>query len=195
VLALTLWPPLVPSLKNAIMLGRDPSTSDSFSGRTELWEDVIYYIHRRPILGYGYGGFWTPTRTREISDNGQWGVPDSHSAYLDSALALGPLGLLLYVLLLIAGITNAFRRHRHSPNPVSPFCGALLVFCALDGLLESAVVEPSLPMFLCMVALAHLALVSVRMRPKAYDNGICDKQQRGTMVNNSIRCAGDLGSL
>ncbi|MGA9133526.1 MAG: O-antigen ligase family protein, partial [Candidatus Sulfotelmatobacter sp.] len=56
---LLLVPEVLPDLKSAIMLGRDDHGIESFHGRTGVWEEVGYYIRQRPILGYGYGGFWT----------------------------------------------------------------------------------------------------------------------------------------
>ena len=149
----------LPNLKAAIMLGRGDSGVDSFNGRTGIWGDVGYYIRQRPILGYGYGGFWTPGHIAEISKEEKWGVPDSHSAYLDYLLTLGAVGLFAYLLLLFAGIRRAFHLRSLSHNFAFAFCGALLVFCALNGLLESATMELSLPMFLSTVVLAQLAFV------------------------------------
>jgi len=167
VLLLVLANASLPGLTSAVTLGRNDSAVDSsFNGRAGVWEDVGYYVHRRPILGYGYGGFWTPTRISEISDEEKWAIPDSHSAYLDYLLSLGAVGLVAYTLLLFAGIRRAFRFQNLSHNSAFAFCGALLVFCALHGLLESAVIWPSLLMFLGMVVLAQLAFVC---RPQAIE--------------------------
>jgi exopolysaccharide production protein ExoQ len=152
---------LLPDLKGAVMLGRDNSSVDSFNGRTGIWDGVAPYIQQRPILGYGYGGFWTPTHMSAISEEEKWGVSSSHSAYLDYFLTLGAVGLVAYAFLLLAGIKRAFRFQRLSRSSAFAFCGALLVFYALDGLLDSATVEPSLPMFLCMVVLVSLALKDI----------------------------------
>ncbi len=96
-----------------------------------------------------------------ISEEEKWGVSSSHSAYLDYLLSLGAVGLVAYAFLLLAGIKRAFRFQRLSRSSTFAFCGALLVFYALDGLLDSATVEPSLPMFLCMVVLVSLALKDI----------------------------------
>lgn len=146
-------------LKNIVMLGRDASTIDSFSGRTLVWEDLEYYINRHPILGCGYGGFWTSTQVNLISGEEGWPVPDSQSTYIDCLLTLGEVGLVGYVLFLFAGIRRAFQLRRLSQNSAFAFCGALLMFCALDGLLESRVMTPSFLMFLFMVVLAQLAFI------------------------------------
>jgi exopolysaccharide production protein ExoQ len=154
----------LPDLKSAVMLGRDSSTINTFNGRTGIWDDVSSYVRQRPILGYGYGGFWTPAHISEVSGEEKWGVPDSHSAYLDYLLTLGVVGLFAYVLLLLTGIRRAFRFHRLSGNSTFAFCGALLLYCALDGFLESAMVYPSVLMFLSMVILTRLAFMC---RPEA----------------------------
>jgi exopolysaccharide production protein ExoQ len=150
---------LFPGLKGAALLGRADSEDASFNGRTEIWDEVGRFVGRHPILGYGYGSFWTPTRMGLISDDLNFGVPNSHLAYLDYLLTIGAVGLVTYVLLLFAGIGRAFRFHRLSRNSAFAFCAAFLVFCALDGLLESATMQTSLPMFLIIVVLAQLAFV------------------------------------
>jgi O-antigen ligase len=111
------------------------------------------------MLGYGYGGFWTPARVNMISEEENWAVPNGHSAYIDYLLALGAVGLLAYAFLLFAGIIRAFRLHRLSQNSAFAFCGVLLVFYAVDGLLESNVFWGMIPVFPCLVVLARLALV------------------------------------
>jgi len=157
VLLLTLGSSFLPDVKSAVMLGRDDSTVGSFNGRTGVWDEISHYVQRRPILGYGYGGFWTPAHISEVSEGEKWGIPNSHSAYLDNLLMLGAVGLAGYVLLLSTGIRSAFRTYCRLKGSAFAFFGAFLVFCALDGLLESAPIEPSLLMFLSMVVLIYLS--------------------------------------
>jgi exopolysaccharide production protein ExoQ len=148
------------------MLGRDAPTSavDSFNGRTEIWEGVERYIHRRPVLGYGYGGFWTQRHIADVSAAEKWGVAESHSAYLECLLDLGLVGLGAYVAVLLAGIGRAFALHRASGAPAAAFSGAFLVFCAAHGLLESAFVLSLLPVFLTLAVLIELGF----RRPDAW---------------------------
>jgi exopolysaccharide production protein ExoQ len=157
VLLLGLGNAFLPDLKSAVNFGRLDSSEGSLNGRTGIWEEVSHFVERRPMLGYGYGGFWNPAHIGEISDKEQWGVPNSHSAYLDYLLTLGAVGLMGYVFILFAGIRRAFRFHKLSQNSAYAFFAALLVFCAMGGLLESAPIEPSLLMFLSAVVLAQLA--------------------------------------
>jgi exopolysaccharide production protein ExoQ len=151
---------LIPGLKNAVLLGRDdPGSIDTFTGRTDIWEDVGPYIGESPVLGYGFDGFWTPARINKISDELEWGVGSSHSTYIDYLLTLGTVGLAAYVLALVFGIARAFRWFRVSQCSAYAFCGAVLVFCAIDGLFESGIGGASLLMFLWMVILVRLALL------------------------------------
>ncbi|HTG43662.1 MAG TPA: O-antigen ligase family protein [Verrucomicrobiae bacterium] len=64
-------------------LGRDTT----FTGRTEIWEELIPIAMNSPILGCGYGGFWVkPVET---------GVNEAHNGYIDVLLEQGIVGLLL----------------------------------------------------------------------------------------------------
>jgi O-antigen ligase len=158
VLGLALGNAFLPELKSAVNLGRVDTTEGSLNGRAGVWEEISKYASQRPVLGYGFGGFWTPTHISEISKEEKWGIPNSHSAYLDYLLALGAVGLVAYVFLLFAGIRRAFRLHKLSRNSAFAFSGAVLVFCAMDGFLESATTEASLAMFLTLVVLTFLAV-------------------------------------
>jgi len=151
---------LMPGLKNVVLLGRDdPGSVETFTGRTGIWEDVNPYIHQAPILGYGFGGFWTPAHIEAVSDQEQWAVGSGHSAYLDYLLMLGTVGLLAFILILVFGISYAFRSFTFSQRPAFAFCGVVLVFCAMDGLFESDINEGSLLMFVSTIILVRLAFV------------------------------------
>jgi exopolysaccharide production protein ExoQ len=152
---------VLPNLKSAVLLGRDdPDSVDSFSGRTMIWQDLEPYIRERPILGAGYGGFWTPGHIEKISDEENHGVPNGHSTYVDYLLTLGVVGAATYSGLLLVGIRDAFRCLKLSHDPAFAFCGALLVFCAVHGVLESGSAERGIQKFLCMVVLVRLAFLS-----------------------------------
>ncbi len=152
----------VSELGRAAFVGRDDSSITSLSGRIGIWQDVIKYVRKRPVLGYGYCAFWTPARISEVSWEENWAVPHSHSVYVEYLLGLGSVGLGLYTLLLVAGIRRAFALHRFSQNPAFAFCGALMVFYALEGFFECPLFEGSLMMFLCMVVLVRLGFVYVQ---------------------------------
>jgi O-antigen ligase len=72
-------------------LGRE----ETLTGRSQIWETLIPYVFKEPIVGYGFGGFWT-NEMREIAIVGH-----AHNGYLDMILSLGfvGLGLLCYFFL------------------------------------------------------------------------------------------------
>ena len=77
-------------------IGKDAT----LTGRTKLWPFVLDMIDKQPWLGYGYGSFWNGL-------NGQsayvwravlWPAPNAHNGLLDLWLALGILGVLIYLI-------------------------------------------------------------------------------------------------
>ena len=50
-------------LKDAAWLGRREET-EMLNGRSELWDEVTAYAHKRPLAGFGYRSFWTPEAHR-----------------------------------------------------------------------------------------------------------------------------------
>jgi exopolysaccharide production protein ExoQ len=149
-------------LQSAALLGRTDDTSESvesFSGRTAIWRDVGPYISDHPLAGYGYGGFWTATRISTISDEEKWGVPDSHSTYVDCLLALGVVGLALYLLSLFTALWRAVAFYRRTLDSDYAFLAALLVFCIVDGFLESGLGQATLLTLFALIAVIRLAYV------------------------------------
>jgi exopolysaccharide production protein ExoQ len=76
----------------ASILGRD----DTLTGRTDVWASVMPAREQRPLLGYGFGSFWTDAR-RELYE-----IPTAHNGYLDILLETGEVGLLFYALWLLS---------------------------------------------------------------------------------------------
>ena len=76
------------------MLYGDPT----FTGRQMIWDFAIYEIARRPLLGWGYQGFWLigPDAPSVVEAPG-WvkTMPNAHSGYYDTILELGYVGFIL----------------------------------------------------------------------------------------------------
>lgn len=140
---------------------------DSFAGRTEIWQNVFGYILDRPVIGHGYASFWTPERIKVISDEEKWGVPDSHSAYVDYLLTIGSIGLTLYLACLIGGLWRSISLSRGRRDKSLAFLSGILVFGTIDGFFESSIGEGSLLMFLCIIVLVWLAFTPTSEPQKA----------------------------
>lgn len=74
--------------------GRD----ESLSGRDELWIKVWQEANKNPILGVGYGAFWTEGKGRELVQT--WNPRQSHNAFLDVFVELGIAGVLMVLFLI-----------------------------------------------------------------------------------------------
>ena len=75
-------------------LDRDPS----FTGRIPLWAASFQAALQRPLLGYGYSGFWNQDAiiVQYIWASIDWQAPSAHNGYIDIMLQIGLVGLVLY---------------------------------------------------------------------------------------------------
>lgn len=81
-------------------MGRDAS----LSGRDELWAKVFEYAMRNPLLGSGYGAFWTEGKGRELVTT--WNPRQAHNAYLDVFADLGLVGIVVVLIVFPLRITT-----------------------------------------------------------------------------------------
>jgi exopolysaccharide production protein ExoQ len=112
-------------------LGRDAT----LTGRTAIWAELLPVVMAQPVLGSGYGSFWTTPR------QALYRVPNGHNGYLDVLLELGAMGLVLYTawLLSCAGrLHDALAEHYEWASLAICFLIMALVYnyteSALDGL-------------------------------------------------------------
>jgi exopolysaccharide production protein ExoQ len=94
------------NLKSVVqLLGRDLT----FSGRTKIWSALMISIAKHPLLGYGYRAFWqgmTGESANVISMIG-WDTGYAHNGFLEVAVQLGAVGLLLFALSFIKACRDA----------------------------------------------------------------------------------------
>lgn len=72
--------------------------SQDLTGRTELWAAVLGAISKKPWLGYGFSAFWQTASRETVSIHAHVGwIPGyAHNGFLDLALHLGLLGLVIF---------------------------------------------------------------------------------------------------
>lgn len=84
---------------------------DDFTGRFEIWRLVSERVQERPVLGWGWTGYWAPWvdpyRRLVIRDGVQY--LQAHNAYLDIQLQVGIPGLLVLVLLIGSVVLRSLR--------------------------------------------------------------------------------------
>jgi O-antigen ligase len=110
---------------------------NSLTGRLPLWEELLKAAHRRPWLGYGYGGFWNSENTFTYSEIFAWHIPHGHNSYLDLVLNIGIVGLGLYVVWYAATVGTAAARYERTGRSGILFGLCLCAFAVVHGITES----------------------------------------------------------
>jgi O-antigen ligase len=126
------------------------------TGRLELWKAVVEAIGQKPILGFGFSGFWmgasagSDTVQRQIL----WSPLYSHNGYLEIALSLGLVGLFLAILFLTQGFRRAWVRGHTGDSPHRFWPLALLLFVAIHNLGECSIAwQNSLEWSVCVATI------------------------------------------
>jgi len=167
-------------------LGRDAS----LSGRVYIWRAVGEMIAQRPILGWGWQAVWGPSDTVYQAVYADLGasIPHAHSGYLDFALQLGYVGLVLIVLAVVLPLLSVFRSlitHRGSG-------GGAWLFAALFFMLAANVSETRLTRelgFFFLTSLVLLAAQYVSEASASHGAGVRNVAE-GSSVRLAARSAG-----
>lgn len=147
----------------AALVGR----SSDLTGRTEIWHWVVSFIQERPILGYGYAGFWTESEAAKI-EGAIGSHMYSHNGYLDTLLTNGAVGMSLVVVFLGTGLKRAFDWSRQGESHTTLWPLAVLSFFLLYNLAECTIFMPDLQWSLCVAAVvgSDLALFAPEAIPE-----------------------------
>ncbi|MBY6004236.1 O-antigen ligase family protein [Salipiger bermudensis] len=125
---------LIPLLE---FLGKDAT----LTGRVPLWELVVPEIERRPVLGHGYGAFWSeasPAAWRIWEAEG-WQAPHAHEGYLDLLLGIGVVGLALFAVVAWLAIARGVHLCSVAPDEGWAWCVAAVVGALVMNLSESTI--------------------------------------------------------
>jgi exopolysaccharide production protein ExoQ len=152
----------VAPLWELLRLGRqeDVSTIVTLTGRTELWRGLLRYVYEQPLLGFGYGGFWTPQRLTALTQREGWVFGSAHSEYFEIVLSVGVVGLAVYCATGLTVLWRLIHGYWRSRDDCYAFGAALIVLVAVVMLASSVPLEPSLPIVLCVTIVAGLAVVN-----------------------------------
>lgn len=132
----------------------------TLTGRTEIWRDIINYAVQRPILGYGFGGFWTSKTNEVIMTN------EAHNGYLSVWVELGFMGLLLLLLFLLSCVRKARQEMAHN------FDWGVLWFCFLVMVIIHNITEATIDSFSRQSTAVILFLAFSNKRDDPYNRRI-----------------------
>ena len=83
----------------------------TFSGRIPMWLELSDYIAEKPLLGYGFNGFWETEYGQIFRSRWQWEeVPHSHNGFIELILALGLIGLSIFAIGFIFTSLEAYKQ-------------------------------------------------------------------------------------
>ena len=133
------------------VVGRDAT----LTGRTDIWAELLPIAMQHPILGAGFGGFWT-AKSSEIHQ-----VNESHNGYLEVLLDRGFVGLLLLSVFVLSFCRKACSALRHG------YDGAIPVVCYVLMVVLHNVSESSIESFTTQLTAIMLVMVlSFRSAPQ-----------------------------
>ena len=137
-------------------LGRDVT----LTGRTKLWGDVMHEIARRPLLGFGWSGFWIGGNdgpARYVLQRNVWNPPDAHNAVLELLVNVGIVGALLFLIVFFRALFRAVGHVRRQPNILGLFPLAYLSLVLLQSVTEKGVLGRDLGWTMLVVAVVLCA--------------------------------------
>lgn len=141
-------------------LGRDLT----LTGRTDIWNAAMRFVEAKPWLGYGYYAFWLPENGPAywVREAVAWQVASAHSSWLELALGLGRVGVVLFALQLLATLS------RGAGVMLRPEAGlwapAFLVTFGLYTLSESHALQANNIFWIIYVAVAARLALDARQR-------------------------------
>ena len=137
------------------LVGRD----SSLTGRLPLWQEVVKAIAARPLLGYGYSGFWV-AESRDIQYlwlKVGWPAPSAHDGYMDIVLQIGFVGLFMYIFMWTRVIRRNYTLSRMGV-PETPLIASFMLVNVLLNIDEGPLPYPdefTLLMPACLIFLAE----------------------------------------
>jgi exopolysaccharide production protein ExoQ len=113
------------------------SRDETLTGRTDIWAVLVPIAKRHPVLGCGFGGFWTTRTETEVMTEAKVMVNEAHNGYLEVVLPLGFVGLLITSMFLLSFCRSAARALAYDYDWAS-LCICFLLMAAVHNISESS---------------------------------------------------------
>jgi O-antigen ligase len=139
------------------VIGRDTT----LTGRDEIWHFVWGKIMDRPLLGYGFVGFWAPHDDNIIANLG-WNPGHSHNGLLDFILIFGIVGLFVLLAVLWDGVKCGLRVRVSSGSLAGTWLLMVIWLEFLNNLTEADYLGPTLLWTLFVMAYFTCSVVESR---------------------------------
>jgi exopolysaccharide production protein ExoQ len=143
------------AMGNAAAMGRSEDVN-SLTGRLPLWEELLTWVSKRPMLGYGYMAFWDPERVEYLSETLKWEIPHAHNIPIDVMLDFGVIGLILFVVAVIAAVLECSRSYALTRKLEYAVLFGILINAIVNGMAESLFKFPGFPLFVLCACFASM---------------------------------------
>ena len=146
------------SLLEIVKMGRQQEVADvqSLTGRIPIWTEVLHDIAKHPWVGYGYAPFGRRSASCSISYIHKWEFNHAHSAYLETILNVGVVGLILGLLIPLWASRSAVRAYQVTADASYRFFVATLVMMLVHGFLDSNFVRGGFASLLASICVAMM---------------------------------------
>jgi len=154
---------------NQVMtMGRDDEAADpsQMSGRLPIWKQVIDEYAQQPVLGYGYGAFWTMRRLAEFERSNGWALYHAHSTYLEALVNLGLVGFGLGICTLAVALNRCVTLVRYGEKQAVLII-AILLFAFVGGFTEVAFIGLEYESLVPMIGLGLMTFAGAPKRRQA----------------------------
>ncbi|WOB42874.1 O-antigen ligase family protein [Thermoleptolyngbya oregonensis NK1-22] len=139
----------------------------TLTGRTDIWPIVIRQGLQRPILGYGYSGFWGDWNSPGAAvwkDYG-WLAPNAHNGFIDLWIQLGFVGAAVFILGFLQMFIRSLQLSKQSDPSLYSWSVIYLIFtCLINSTESSLMVNNSLNWVLFVSLGISLQLQKSRLR-------------------------------
>ena len=127
-------------IEQAAMMGRNEQQT-SLSGRLPIWEALDPYVAKKRWKGWGYQCFWTKEHVDALTTDVDFKFSGAHSAWYESRLDGGLVGMGLMAATLLFGLLRAGRLFLFRRGPVPAYAFGVVTCAAVNSLLEALICD------------------------------------------------------
>jgi exopolysaccharide production protein ExoQ len=146
-------------LEHVAKMGRQDNVG-TLTGRIPLWSLAWDQLQRHLLVGFGYGAYWVTERVESYRDSLGWYPHHAHSAYLQTLINVGVVGLVLLIAIALVALQHAVARVYRSGSAESRVFAAWLVVAFINGFTEVDFVSPDSPALCVAAAVFSFAFAS-----------------------------------
>ncbi len=141
--------------------GKDPT----FTGRTDIWSTSINFgLKNNPVFGSGFGTLFLGERSSWLQSIYGWAVWGSHSAYIETFLETGLVGLAILFLVLVDIIVNIYKAvSKYRAHPASLL--SLVILLIFINFFSVDILNPTFQFYLLLFLSAYRSFTKYSTKP------------------------------